>query len=93
MAALISSCETDENAVHFDNSMYGLILSALEKSKSLNRIKNHVQKNAATLLTECATIPEVKDKIPKLKEIQSEHYWNEKEQKTNISRFIPMIIF
>lgn len=79
LAALINSCETDENAVNFDNSMYGLILSALEKNKNLNRIKNRIQKNATTLLTECATIPEVKNKIPKLKEIQSDHYWDEKD--------------
>ena len=79
LAALISSCETDENAVNFDNSMYGLILSALEKNRNLNRIKNHIQKNIKTLLTECAAIPEVKEKIPKLREIQSEQYWNEKD--------------
>ena len=79
LAALISSFETDENAVNFDNSMYGLILSALEKNRNLNRIKNHIQKNIKTLLTECAAIPEVKEKIPKLREIQSEHYWNEKD--------------
>lgn len=79
LAALISSCETDENAVNFDNSMYGLILSALEKNRNLNRIKNHIQKNTKTLLTECAAIPEVKEKIPKLREIQSEQYWNEKD--------------
>lgn len=79
LAALISSCETDENAVNFDNSMYGLILSALEKNRNLNRIKNHIQKNTKALLTECAAIPEVKEKIPKLREIQSEQYWNEKD--------------
>lgn len=79
LAALISSCETDENAVNFDNSMYGLILSALEKNRNLNRIKNHIQKNTKTLLTECAAIPEVKEKIQKLREIQSEQYWNEKD--------------
>ena len=37
LAALISSCETDENAVNFDNSMYGLILSALEKKQELEQ--------------------------------------------------------
>ena len=79
LPALISSFEADENAVHFDNSMYGLILSALERNKNLNRIKNHIQKNAATLLAECAVIPEVKEKIPGLKELQKESYWHEKD--------------
>lgn len=83
LANLVSAYEADENAIHFDNSMYGLILSALEKNKNLNRIKNHVQKNAAILLTECASVPEVKVKIPKLEEIQSETYWKDK----NILKF------
>ena len=30
LATLISSYETDENAVHFDNSMYGMMVSVLE---------------------------------------------------------------
>lgn len=48
LPTLISSCEVDENAVNFDNAMYGLILSALERNKNLKRIKNHLQKNAET---------------------------------------------
>lgn len=79
LAPLVSSCETNENAVHFDNSMYGLILSALETNRAFNRIKNHIQKSGNILLTECAAIPEVKEKIPKLKEIQSEGYWKGKD--------------
>ncbi|MCI9074604.1 MAG: DEAD/DEAH box helicase family protein [Dorea sp.] len=79
LAPLVSSCETNENAVHFDNSMYGLILSALETNRAFNRIKNHIQKSGNILLTECAAIPEVKQKIPKLKEIQSEGYWKGKD--------------
>ncbi len=78
LAALISSCETDENAVNFDNSMYGLILSSMEADRKFNRIKSHIQKNAAVLLTDYATIPEVKPKIPALKEVQSDNYWTDK---------------
>lgn len=79
LAPLVSSWETNENAVNFDNSMYGLILSALETNRAFNKIKNHVQKSGNVLLTECATIPEVKEKIPRLKEIQSEGYWKDKD--------------
>lgn len=79
LAPLVSSCETNENAIHFDNSMYGLILSALEANKNFIRIKNHIQKNSNALLKNCATIPEVKPKIPKLKEIQSDNYWDDKD--------------
>lgn len=79
LSGLISSYEVNENAINFDNSMYGLILSSLEANKNFNRIKNHIQKNATTLLTGCATIPEVKVMIPKLKDIQSENYWKDKD--------------
>ncbi|MCI8993537.1 MAG: DEAD/DEAH box helicase family protein [Eubacterium sp.] len=79
LAGLISSCEADENAVNFDNSMYGLMLSSLEANRNFNRIKSHIQKNAGILSGECATIPEVKAKIPELQELQSEKYWNEKD--------------
>ena len=79
LAPLISSYETNENAIHFDNSMYGLILTTLEKDRNFNRIKNRIQKNATILLTEDAHIPEVKAKIPKLREIQAEEYWKAKD--------------
>lgn len=79
LAPLVSSCEANENAVNFDNSMYGLILSALEANKNFGRIKNHIQKNSTVLLKECASIPEVKTKIPKLREIQSESYWKDRD--------------
>lgn len=79
LSGLISSCEVDENAINFDNSMYGLILSSLESNKNFNRIKSHIQKNAKILLTDCATIPEVKERIPKLKELQSEKFGEDKD--------------
>ncbi|MCM1183672.1 MAG: DEAD/DEAH box helicase family protein [Roseburia sp.] len=79
LSALVSAYETDENAVNFDNSMYGLILSALEGSKSLNRIRSHVQRNGMALLTECATIPEVKAKLPELRALEEDKYWEERD--------------
>lgn len=79
LSALISSCETDENAINFDNSMYGLMLSSLEANKNFNRVKSHIQKNAKILLTDCATIPEVKEKIPELQKLQSENNWKNKD--------------
>lgn len=79
LAGLVTAYESDENAIHFDNSMYGLMVSALEANKNFKRIKTHIQKNAATLLNECITIPEVKKKIPLLQEVQKEAYWNTKD--------------
>ncbi len=75
LAPLVSSYEADENAVHFDNSMYGLMLLILEK-RSVSYLKNHIQKNAEVLLTECVNVPEVKAKLTRLKELQTEPYWD-----------------
>lgn len=79
LSSLVSSYEKDENAIHFDNAMYGLMVSVLESGKSFNRIKNHIQQNASTLLSDCSTIPEVKAKIPRLKEIVGEAVWVKKD--------------
>ena len=79
LSSLVSSYEKDENAVHFDNAMYGIMVSVLESGKNFNRIKNHIQQNASTLLAECSTIPEVKAKIPRLKEIVGEAVWEKKD--------------
>ena len=79
LAPLITSYETDENAIHFDNSMYGIMVSVLEATNNFKRIKNHIQKNATRLLSECATIPEVKEKLPQLQEIQKEAIWDKKD--------------
>ena len=59
--------------------MYGLILTTIENKKSFTTLKNHVKKNVSILLNEKASIPEVKDKIPKLKEVMTDDYWNTKD--------------
>ena len=79
LSPLVSSYEKDENAVHFDNAMYGIMVSVLESGKNFNRIKNHIQQNVSILLSECSTIPEVKAKIPRLKEIVGEAIWEKKD--------------
>lgn len=76
LSPLITSAEQDENAINFDVTMYGLIQSTLECNKNFSRLKRHVRKNAETLLRECATIPEVREKIPELKRLTKENYWN-----------------
>jgi type I restriction enzyme R subunit len=66
--------------------------------KNFGKIKRHVVSNANILLSECATIPDVKAKIPELKEITSDNYWNaqdilkfEETRKSlrDIMKFIP----
>lgn len=97
LAGLVVSGEKDEAAINFDVAMYGLMLSAMV-GKNFGKIKRHVVSNANILLSECATIPDVKAKIPELKELTSDNYWNaqdilkfEETRKSlrDIMKFIP----
>lgn len=97
LAGLVVSSEKDEVAINFDVAMYGLMLSAMV-GKNVGKIKRHVVRNANILLSECATIPDVKAKIPELKELTSDNYWNaqdilkfEETRKSlrDIMKFIP----
>ena len=59
-------------------AMYGLMLSAMV-GKNFGKIKWNVVSNANILLSECATIPDVRAKIPELKELTSDNYWNARD--------------
>lgn len=72
LAKLVVSGEKDEAAINFDVTMYGLMLSTMAGGKNFSKLKRHVVSNANTLLSECATIPDVKAKIPELKELTYE---------------------
>lgn len=76
LAGLVVSGEKDEAAIAFDVVMYGLMLSAMTGGKNFSILKRQVVKSANRLLSECATIPDVKDKIPELKELTNDSYWN-----------------
>lgn len=98
LANLVVSGEKDEAAINFDVIMYGLMLSSMAGGKNFGKLKRHVVGNANILLKECATIPDVKDKIPELKELTNDNYWNaqdilkfEETRKSlrNIMKYIP----
>lgn len=78
--------------------MYGLMLSVMAGGKNFNRLKRHVVNNASILLKDSATIPDVKAKIPELKELTNDNYWKaqdilkfEETRKSlrDIMKFIP----
>lgn len=75
LASLIRADERDEAAISFDVMMYGLMISALSKKSVAAGQKKRVVKYASVLLEKCASIPEVKEKIPELKELTGENYW------------------
>jgi type I restriction enzyme R subunit len=97
LAGLVVSDEKDEAAINFDVTMYGLMLAAMV-GKNFGKLKRHVANNANILLSDCATIPDVKAKIPELKELTKDSYWNaqdilkfEETRKSlrDIMKFIP----
>ena len=98
LARLVVSDEKDEAAISFDVTMYGLMLSAMAGGKNYAKLKRHVISGANVLLSECATIPDVKAKIPELKELTDDSYWKaqdilkfEETRKSlrDIMKFIP----
>ena len=98
LTKLVVSGEKDEAAINFDVIMYGLMISSIVSGKNYTKLKRHVINNANVLLSKCATIPDVKAKIPELKKITNENYWNaqdilefEKTRKSlrDIMKFIP----
>ncbi len=98
LAKLVVSGEKDEAAINFDVTMYGLMLSAMAGSRNFSRMKRHVVNSANVLLNECATIPNVKAKIPELKELTDDSYWAAKDilkfeetrkELRDIMKFIP----
>lgn len=76
LSNLIRTDERDEAAISFDVLMYGLMINSLSKSKIEGQQKKRLLKYTNALLNNCATIPEVKDKIPDLKEVTTDAFWN-----------------
>ena len=74
IAPLVYNPDTDELAKRFDNFMYGLMLAQLEQMPSLRHAQRQLRDTAA-LLERKATIPQVKDKLPLLKEVQTDTFW------------------
>ena len=76
LANLVRCEEKDEAAISFDVLMYGLMISVLSKNQLVKQQKKRVLSYANALLEKCATIPDVKVKIPELREIKTDTYWD-----------------
>jgi type I restriction enzyme, R subunit len=74
IAGLVTMNEQDDKAIEFDNLMYGLMLAQLEGTKSFTKFKNSTV-SKATILLKKATLPQVKAKIPLLKEVIEDEFW------------------
>jgi type I restriction enzyme R subunit len=66
--------DTDELAKRFDNFMYGLMLASLEQIPALAHTKKKLC-NIASALEKKASIPQVKEKLSLIKEINEDAFW------------------
>ena len=74
IAPIVRMDDTDEYAKRFDNFMYGLILADLEQMPTLRHAQKHL-KDMALLLERRSSIPQVAAKLPLIKEIGTDAFW------------------
>jgi type I restriction enzyme, R subunit len=74
IAPIVRLDDTDELAKRFDNFMYGLMLASMEQMPAFKPAKKELC-DIATLLEKKASIPQVKEKLPIIKEINTDEFW------------------
>ena len=75
IAPIVRSDDTDEYAKRFDNFMYGLMLASMEQTSSFRRAQKQLC-SVATALERKVSIPQVHAKLPLIKEINTDEFWN-----------------
>lgn len=75
IAPLVQMDEKDEFAKRFDNFMYGLMLSSMEKMPSFKYAKKQLC-DIAALLERKTSIPQVQKKLPMIREIGTDAFWD-----------------
>ena len=78
IAPLVFLDDSDEFAKRFDNFMYGLMLAHLEQMPSFKYAKKQLCDMAA-LLEKKVTIPQIKEKLPLIREIGTDAFWEAKD--------------
>ena len=78
IAPLVYLKDSDEFAKRFDNFMYGLMLAHLEQMPYLKYAKKQLC-DMAMLLEKKITIPQIKEKMPLIQEINTEAFWEAKD--------------
>lgn len=75
IAPLVYDPEQDEAAKRFDNLMYGLMLADMEQLPSFSTAKKQLC-NLSSQLEKKITVPQIKARLPLIKEVQSDAFWN-----------------
>lgn len=78
IAPLIFYEDKDESAKRFDNFMYGLMLVQIEQMSSFHYARQQLC-NTAVLLERKVSIPQVNAKLPIIKQVQSDEFWDAKD--------------
>ena len=74
IAPIVRLDDNDELAKRFDNFMYGLMLASMEQMPAFKPVKKELC-DIATLLERKASIPQVKEKMAIIKEINTDEFW------------------
>ena len=74
IAPIVRLDDTDELAKRFDNFMYGLMLAAMEQMPAFEPAKKQLC-DIAALLERKVSIPQVKEKLPIIREISTDEFW------------------
>ena len=74
IAPIVRLDDTDELAKRFDNFMYGLMLAAMEQMPAFKPAKKQLC-DIAALLERKISIPQVKEKLPIIREISTDEFW------------------
>lgn len=75
IAPLVTFSDTDEYAKRFDNFMYSMMLSNIDKLPSMMRKQRYALSFTAEQLEKKSTIPQIQQKIKLIKDIQTEEFW------------------
>lgn len=74
IAPIVHMDDTDEYAKRFDNFMYGLIIAAMEQMPSFKHAQKQLR-DISILLERKISIPQVKAKLPIIKEVNTNAFW------------------
>ena len=75
LAPIVTMEDTDECAKRFDNFIYGLMIASIEQMPAFKYAKKQLC-DVAALLEKKVSIPQVKDKLDIIKEINTDSFWD-----------------
>lgn len=75
IAPIVHLDDNDEFAKRFDNFMYGLVIAQIEQMPSLKNAQKQLR-DIGTLLERKVSIPQVKAKLPIIKEVNTDAFWD-----------------